>query len=410
MAGIEEGGLVSCCENALRELGIQEPQIQTVDESYAALYYFFSKYQTQKINLSALGDGDRILMYDFGGGTTDLTLIQFNKQKRMYKVIDVGGDTTLGGDDVTREIVRIVTEEIKGEMEESVAERVKLSMDDDRKYSGEWPEKPQIERQKLIGKIKDFLRPRVTTILKDIGLQVGKPNDNLKLVVLAGGSSKLEGFEELIKELLPEVNVGQLSKPKLGVAMGAFMYSEQPINLLRLTSIPYRVLLALPSMAFGPIENIPVVLTENTSFATLIKKGEEYGEDGTITKTYNRSDLGISPGSGGSLSFYFQYGVGRPRLRYIHRINNPNTTKIIITLDKNKKIHVEEASFKITKQSLENLKSEGVPNDVLEKLQSLKNQEIIGEEKFLDILKGTIGDEQTVRFKSLILKHAIEEE
>ena len=63
-------------------------------------------------------------------------------------------------------------------------------------------------------------------------------------------------------------------------------------------------------------------------------------------------------------------------------------------------------SFKITEQSLESLKSESVPDDVLEKLQSLKNKEFTGEENFLGILKKTIGDEKTVRFKSLILKHA----
>jgi len=65
-----------------------------------------------------------------------------------------------------------------------------------------------------------------------------------------------------------------------------------------------------------------------------------------------------------------------------------------------------EDSFKVTEQSLENLTSKNVPDDVLEKLQSLKNQESTGEETFLDILKRTIGDEQTVRFQSLILEHA----
>jgi murein DD-endopeptidase MepM/ murein hydrolase activator NlpD len=65
-----------------------------------------------------------------------------------------------------------------------------------------------------------------------------------------------------------------------------------------------------------------------------------------------------------------------------------------------------KSACKITEQSLENLKSEGVPDDVLEKLQSLKNRAFIGEKNFLDKLKETIGDEQTVRFKSSILKHA----
>jgi hypothetical protein len=67
---------------------------------------------------------------------------------------------------------------------------------------------------------------------------------------------------------------------------------------------------------------------------------------------------------------------------------------------------LDEDSFKVTEQSLQNLKSKDVPDDVLEKLKSLENREFTGEEKFLGIVKRTIGDEQAVRFKSLILKHA----
>ena len=63
------------------------------------------------------------------------------------------------------------------------------------------------------------------------------------------------------------------------------------------------------------------------------------------------------------------------------------------------------ASFKMTEQSLENLTSEGLPSDVLEELQRLKNREFTGEENFLKNLEETIGDEQTNQFKPLILKH-----
>jgi len=42
------------------------------------------------------------------------------------------------------------------------------------------------------------------------------------------------------------------------------------------------------------------------------------------------------------------------------------------------------------------------PEDVLGKLESIKNNEFIGEEKFLDVLKTTIGDEQTNRYKSIL--------
>lgn len=63
-------------------------------------------------------------------------------------------------------------------------------------------------------------------------------------------------------------------------------------------------------------------------------------------------------------------------------------------------------NFKITEQSLEKLKSEGVPNNVLERLQSLKNQEFVDEKDLLNKLKETIGDEQSDKFKSLILEYS----
>lgn len=66
------------------------------------------------------------------------------------------------------------------------------------------------------------------------------------------------------------------------------------------------------------------------------------------------------------------------------------------------------ASFKITEQVLTSLKAEGVPGDVLEKLQPIKNQEVKGKEQFLALLKTTVGSEQTVKFESLILEYARE--
>lgn len=62
--------------------------------------------------------------------------------------------------------------------------------------------------------------------------------------------------------------------------------------------------------------------------------------------------------------------------------------------------------FKLTGQSLQNLKSEGVPDEVLKKLEELKDQKPEPKKKFLEILKKTIGEDHTDQFGSLILKHA----
>jgi uncharacterized membrane protein YfcA len=68
----------------------------------------------------------------------------------------------------------------------------------------------------------------------------------------------------------------------------------------------------------------------------------------------------------------------------------------------------DAASFKVTEQVLTSLKTEGIPDDVLEKLQSVKNQQVNDKEQFLALLKTTVGDEQAVKFESLILEYARE--
>ena len=64
------------------------------------------------------------------------------------------------------------------------------------------------------------------------------------------------------------------------------------------------------------------------------------------------------------------------------------------------------ASFKLTEQSLEKLRREVVPENLLENLKLIENQEVKGEKEFLDAVKTRIGEEQTVRYEELILKHA----
>ena len=64
------------------------------------------------------------------------------------------------------------------------------------------------------------------------------------------------------------------------------------------------------------------------------------------------------------------------------------------------------ARFSITEESLEDLKSESVPDDVLENLQSIISQYVMTEVAFLNLLQETIGEAQTGQYKSLIMHHA----
>jgi len=69
--------------------------------------------------------------------------------------------------------------------------------------------------------------------------------------------------------------------------------------------------------------------------------------------------------------------------------------------------HVREATdYIITDQTLVALKTEAIPDAVLLKLASIKEQEFIGAEEFLAALKNAIGDQQTVAHQEAIARHA----
>lgn len=52
------------------------------------------------------------------------------------------------------------------------------------------------------------------------------------------------------------------------------------------------------------------------------------------------------------------------------------------------------ASFYLTKQSLENLRNEGIPENIIEALKPIVNQEVTGEENFLNVVKERINQKQ----------------
>lgn len=61
--------------------------------------------------------------------------------------------------------------------------------------------------------------------------------------------------------------------------------------------------------------------------------------------------------------------------------------------------------YKITNKTLNELRSKRLAADILKKLESKKNEKIQEKRKFLNVLKETIGEEQTVEYGPLILEH-----
>jgi hypothetical protein len=87
-------------------------------------------------------------------------------------------------------------------------------------------------------------------------------------------------------------------------------------------------------------------------------------------------------------------------------------------------VEILTVHFMITEQSLQSMKAEGVPEDILRKLQGMKNQDFTGEVEFLRVLRRSLGVESVLkrkfglertrigaergfRYRSAILKYAV---
>ncbi|MDQ2832413.1 MAG: molecular chaperone DnaK [Acidobacteriota bacterium] len=68
----------------------------------------------QKTAQSANGEDSLIAVYDFGGGTFDISILKLHEG--IFEVIATGGDTHLGGDDIDNLLIAIALDDIAGDL------------------------------------------------------------------------------------------------------------------------------------------------------------------------------------------------------------------------------------------------------------------------------------------------------
>jgi molecular chaperone DnaK len=155
--------------------------------------------------LDRLTEHSKVAVYDLGGGTFDVSVLQLSGQ--VFEVLATNGDTHLGGDDIDAAIAeqcgvsRLAAEAIKREFSEPERQEFSISP-----ALFESICRPIIERTRL-----HCLRS-----LQDAGL---KPED-LDEVILAGGATRMPLVRTFVEEIFgKQPNISQ--HPDEAVAVGA---------------------------------------------------------------------------------------------------------------------------------------------------------------------------------------------
>src|SRR5690242_3604678 len=188
------------------------------------------------------GEDQTILVFDLGGGTFDVSLLEIGEG--VVEVKATSGDNHLGGDDWDNRVVEWMVKKFKDnngvdlgadkiakQRLQEAAEKAKIELSSSSETTIHLPyithgeggplhfeEKlTRSEFQKLTADLLERTKAPFQQVLKDGGVAVG----NIDHVVLVGGSTRMPAVTEVVKELLGGKEPNKGVNPDEVVAVGA---------------------------------------------------------------------------------------------------------------------------------------------------------------------------------------------
>jgi len=229
--------------------GISDQLIGLIEEPKAAALTYHFKH--------ALSKGNKMMIFDFGGGTLDITIFEVAEMTSEcihLKVISEGGDALHGGDQIDNillEYLYKVLFEKTGLSKESIskehqAELRQSARDIKERLSGVKkirvpftfcipPFMIEVTREQLEAMIDAFIQKTKQLVLKALsdGYE-GRihPND-IDIVLLEGGSSAAPWVKEMLIHVFNDYEkIWSADKPALDISLGATYYGAIKMGLL----------------------------------------------------------------------------------------------------------------------------------------------------------------------------------
>lgn len=218
-------------KNAIECLGI--PLIGMIDEPKAAALCYC--YQ------NAL-EGGKVLVYDFGGGTFDATLLQIDGNH--IDILAEGGEHEAGGAYFDDAIANYVMDEVldkhginlKEEQYSALREEILFDAESCKKELSSMPDSTifvrcpgaaievTITREKFNELIENMVY-RTLTVIEEMLEENGIEPEEVDKILLVGGSSHIPYVRERLKEMFQK-DLSEKVDPNKAVAYGAAIYAD----------------------------------------------------------------------------------------------------------------------------------------------------------------------------------------
>jgi molecular chaperone DnaK len=216
--------------------------------------------------LDKQGSDRKIAVYDLGGGTFDISIIEIAEVdgERQFEVLSTNGDTFLGGEDFDLRIINFLAEQFLKESGVDVrkdplamqrlkeaAEKAKIELSSTQQTdinlpyitadaSGPKHLNIKLTRAKLESLVEDLVQKTVApckTALKDAGVSVG----DIAEVILVGGQTRMPLVQKYVRDLFgkePRKDVNPDEAVAVGAAIQAGVLAGEVKDVLLLDVTP----------------------------------------------------------------------------------------------------------------------------------------------------------------------------
>ena len=230
--------------------------------------------------------GEQILVYDFGGGTFDVSILDIRKDPDTVEVIAVGGDTHLGGDDFDQKVMNWIIDEFKKEQGidlskdelalqriKEAAEKAKIELSTAMETeinlpfitsdaSGPKHLYLKLTRAQLENLVKEYIDRSIELVKNTLKEAKLEPKE-IEEIVLVGGQTRMPKIQEAVKEFFqkePNKSINPDEVVAIGAAIQGAIIGGDAKEVLLLDATP----LSLGIETFGNVNTI--LIPKNTIY------------------------------------------------------------------------------------------------------------------------------------------------